>query len=255
MAAGFETPTLFTIANDLKDMQVVADVDEADIGYVAEGQRVEFTVDAYPDDVFTGNVKQVRLEATTESSVVTYEVVISASNPDLKLKPGLYGQCDDIYIRQTGRVCSSVQGSAVCAGYRTPFQIGFKCFRSSCRYGRIRDGLGCRRTDSTSGERVHRCHGRRCHRDHLRHTGGRAGGSGPENGSTGSQVTGTAGTQPLHARSPEIINTAMRDIIRLEDIRRDFIVGEETVHALRGVSFNISEGEFVIVTATSGSGK
>ena len=89
VAAGFETPTLFTIANDLTDMQVIADVDEADIGYVQEGQRVDFTVDAYPDDVFTGTVEQVRLEATTESSVVTYEVVITADNPELKLKPRL----------------------------------------------------------------------------------------------------------------------------------------------------------------------
>lgn len=89
VAAGFETPTLFTIANDLTQMQVIADVDEADIGQVKEGQRVEFTVDAYPDDTFTGTVEQVRLEATTESSVVTYEVVITAYNPDLKLKPGL----------------------------------------------------------------------------------------------------------------------------------------------------------------------
>lgn len=89
VAAGFETPTLFTIANDLTQMQVIADVDEADIGQVRDGQWVEFTVDAYPDDTFEGTVQQVRLEATTESSVVTYEVVISAYNPDLKLKPGL----------------------------------------------------------------------------------------------------------------------------------------------------------------------
>ena len=89
VAAGFETPTLFTIANDLTQMQVVADVDEADIGQVSDGQRVEFTVDAYPDDTFEGVVEQVRLEATTESSVVTYEVVITAYNPELKLKPGL----------------------------------------------------------------------------------------------------------------------------------------------------------------------
>ena len=89
VAASFETPTLFTIAHDLTQMQVVADVDEADIGQVRDGQRVEFTVDAYPDDTFEGTVQQVRLEATTESSVVTYEVVISAYNPDLKLKPGL----------------------------------------------------------------------------------------------------------------------------------------------------------------------
>ncbi len=89
VAAGFETPTLFTIAKDLTDMQVIADVDEADIGQVKEGQKVVFTVDAYPDDEFTGTVEQVRLEATTTSNVVTYEVVISAPNPDLKLKPGL----------------------------------------------------------------------------------------------------------------------------------------------------------------------
>ncbi|WP_251620766.1 efflux RND transporter periplasmic adaptor subunit [Odoribacter lunatus] len=89
VAAGFETPTLFNIANDLTEMQVIADVDEADIGQVAEGQRVTFEVDAYPNDVFEGIVTQVRLEATVESNVVTYEVVISAPNPDLKLKPGL----------------------------------------------------------------------------------------------------------------------------------------------------------------------
>lgn len=89
VAAGFETPTLFTIAQDLTDMQVIADVDEADIGQVSVGQRVSFTVDAYPDDVFNGTVQQVRLEATTSTSVTTYEVVIDAKNPDLKLKPGL----------------------------------------------------------------------------------------------------------------------------------------------------------------------
>ncbi len=89
VAAGFETPTLFTIAKDLTKMQIIADVDEADIGQVVKDQRVEFTVDAYPDDIFVGTVDQVRLEATTSSNVVTYEVVIKAENPDLKLKPGL----------------------------------------------------------------------------------------------------------------------------------------------------------------------
>lgn len=89
VAAGFSTPTLFTIANDLTQMQVIADVDEADIGEVKEGQPVEFTVDAYPNDTFHGEVTQVRLEATVTNNVVTYEVVISAPNPDYKLKPGL----------------------------------------------------------------------------------------------------------------------------------------------------------------------
>ena len=89
VAASFSTPELFTIAQNLKEMQVVADVDEADIGDVREGERVTFTVDAYPDDTFEGTVKQVRQEATTTNNVVTYEVVISAPNADLKLKPGL----------------------------------------------------------------------------------------------------------------------------------------------------------------------
>ena len=89
VAASFNTPELFTIAQDLTDMRVIADIDEADIGGVKEGQRVTFTVDAFPEDHFEGKVTQVRQQATTESNVVTYEVVISAPNNDLKLKPGL----------------------------------------------------------------------------------------------------------------------------------------------------------------------
>lgn len=89
VAASFNTPELFTIAQDLTNMQVVANVDEADIGGVKEGERVTFTVDAYPDETFQGTVKQVRQEATTTNNVVTYEVVISAPNTNLKLKPGL----------------------------------------------------------------------------------------------------------------------------------------------------------------------
>lgn len=89
VAASFSTPTLFTIAQDLTDMRVIAKVDEADIGGVREGQRVAFTVDAYPDETFEGRVTQVRQEGTEESNVVTYEVVVSAPNADLKLKPGL----------------------------------------------------------------------------------------------------------------------------------------------------------------------
>lgn len=89
VASSFSTPELFVIAQDLTNMRVIADIDEADIGGVKEGQRVSFTVDAFPDDLFEGRVTQVRQQATTESNVVTYEVVISARNNDLKLKPGL----------------------------------------------------------------------------------------------------------------------------------------------------------------------
>ena len=89
VAASLSTPTLFTIAQDLKEMQVEADVDEADIGQVKEGQRVEFTVDAYIGETFNGVVTQVRLDPKITSNVVTYTVVVKAENEDLKLKPGL----------------------------------------------------------------------------------------------------------------------------------------------------------------------
>ena len=89
VAASFNTPELFNIAQDLTNMRVIADIDEADIGSVKEGQRASFTVDAYPNDVFSGEVTQVRQEATTTNNLVTYEVVSSAPNQDLKRKPGL----------------------------------------------------------------------------------------------------------------------------------------------------------------------
>ena len=89
VASSFSTPSICRIAKDLTDMQCIAKVDEADIGEVREGQRVTFTVDAYPDDVFSGSVKQVRQNPVTTNNVVTYEVVISAPNADFKLKPGL----------------------------------------------------------------------------------------------------------------------------------------------------------------------
>lgn len=115
VASGFETPTLFTIAADLTKMQVVADVDEADIAGVRDSARVTFTVDAYPDDVFEGKVYQIRLGSTNSSSsnststtsetVVTYEVVITADNPDLKLKPRLTANAT-IYTQARDHVLS-----------------------------------------------------------------------------------------------------------------------------------------------------
>lgn len=104
VAASFSTPTLFTIARDLTDMRVIAKVDEADIGSVRQGQRVTFTVDAYPEDTFEGKVTQVRQEATTESNVVTYQVVISAPNPDLKLLPGLTANVVIVTAEKKGAV-------------------------------------------------------------------------------------------------------------------------------------------------------
>ena len=109
VAASFSTPELFTIAKDLTNMQVVADVDEADIGDVAVGERVTFTVDAYPNDTFEGTVKQVRLQATTTNNVVTYEVVISAPNADLKLKPGLTANVTIYTAERQGVTCATAK--------------------------------------------------------------------------------------------------------------------------------------------------
>ena len=89
VAASFNTPEIFTIAQDLTQMQVEADIDESDIGMIRRGQRVDFDVDAYPDEKFTGTVEQIRLSPVTTSGVVTYTVIINAPNPDQKLLPGM----------------------------------------------------------------------------------------------------------------------------------------------------------------------
>lgn len=102
VAASYSTPTLFTIANDLTQMKVEADVDEADIGQVKEGQKVTFTVDAYIDDVFYGEVQQIRLQPTTTNNVVTYTVIITAHNPDLKLLPGMTASVTIVTESETG---------------------------------------------------------------------------------------------------------------------------------------------------------
>lgn len=93
VAASMSTPTLFVIAKDLSQMKVMADVDEADIGQVKQGQRVTFTVDAFQNDTFHGTVQEVRLNPTTTSNVVTYTVVITAENPEQKLLPGMTATC------------------------------------------------------------------------------------------------------------------------------------------------------------------
>ena len=103
------TPTLFTIAQDLTDMRVIADVDEADIGGVKVGQRVSFAVDAFPNDKFEGRVTQVRQQATTSSNVVTYQVVISAPNPDLKLMPGLTANVEIFTLELHDVICVSAK--------------------------------------------------------------------------------------------------------------------------------------------------
>lgn len=102
VAASFETPELFSVAEDLTKMQIEASVVEADIAKVKEGQKVRFTVDSYADDYFYGTVTQVRNEATTTSNVVTYTVVIGIDNTDMKLKPGMTANVEIITAEEKG---------------------------------------------------------------------------------------------------------------------------------------------------------
>lgn len=102
VAASFETPEIFSVAEDLTKMQIEASVVEADIAKVKEGQKVRFTVDSYSDDYFYGTVTQVRNEATTTSNVVTYTVVIGIDNTDMKLKPGMTANVEIITAEEKG---------------------------------------------------------------------------------------------------------------------------------------------------------
>ncbi len=106
VAASFQAPELFTIAQDLTKMQIEVNVSEADIGSVKEGQEVEYTLDGYPDSTFYGKVTQVRLDSTTTSNVVTYTVIVSVNNDDLKLKPGMTANVSIITKRSENVMCA-----------------------------------------------------------------------------------------------------------------------------------------------------
>jgi HlyD family secretion protein len=102
VAASLSAPTIYTIANDLTKMQVLATIDEADIGQVRDGQDVSFTVDAYPERIFHGKVAQIRLQPQTISNVVNYTVVIDVPNPDLKLMPGMTATVNILVAHKEG---------------------------------------------------------------------------------------------------------------------------------------------------------
>ena len=260
VAAGFETPTLFTIANDLTQMQVVADVDEADIGQVADGQRVQFSVDAYPDDTFEGTVLQVRLEATTESNVVTYEVVIDAPNPDLKLKPGLTANVTIFTLEKDDATAVPTKALRFVPNAELLGEIGLTAVETDSQAAPGSRELWVKEGTTLRPRRVY---------------AGAASGDMTEitEGLTGSEeiVTGLVTAKPREEtaaieRSPFMPGppgsndkkkkrTTMKEVIRLDNIRRDFVVGDEVVHALRGISLTITEGEFVTIMGTSGSGK
>ena len=105
VAASFQAPELFTVARDLKEMQIEVSVSEADIGKIKEGQEVDYTLDGYPDEVFKGRVSQVRISPTTVSNVVTYTVVVSVDNDELILKPGMTANVSIITQKRENVLC------------------------------------------------------------------------------------------------------------------------------------------------------
>lgn len=105
VAASFQAPELFTVAKDLKEMQIEVNVSEADIGKIKEGQEVDYTLDGYQDQVFKGRVSQVRISPTTVSNVVTYTVVVRVDNDDLKLKPGMTANVSIITQKKENVLC------------------------------------------------------------------------------------------------------------------------------------------------------
>ena len=105
VAASFQAPELFTVARDLKEMQIEVSVSEADIGKIKEGQEVDYTLDGYPDEVFKGIVSQVRISPTTVSNVVTYTVVVSVDNDELILKPGMTANVSIITQKKENVLC------------------------------------------------------------------------------------------------------------------------------------------------------
>jgi HlyD family secretion protein len=105
VAASFQTPTLFTVAQDLTKMQIEVSVSEADIGRVRQGQNVEYSLDGYPNDTFYGKVTQVRISPTTVSNVVTYTVIVSVDNDDGKLKPGMTANVSIITDKKEDALC------------------------------------------------------------------------------------------------------------------------------------------------------
>ena len=256
VAAGFSTPTLFTIANDLRKMRVIADVDEADIGEVQEGQYVTFTVDAYPEDMFEGSVIQIRLLATTTSNVVTYEVVIDAPNEDLKLKPGLTAEVNIYILNKENIITVPLRALRfVPEGYTVP-DSGSHVFVMNP------DGTLSARAVSTGvsdGIYSEITYGLKQGEQVV--SGLKAAGKlSAENGNAAATTAAATVLYASQARTGrqytyQITTTGMNEIIKVEDLKRDFVVGEETVHALRDLSFTIAEGEFVTIMGTSGSGK
>ena len=282
VASSFNTPTLFQIANDLRQMQIDSSVAEADVGGVQEGQSVDFTVDAYPTRTFAGSVRQVRNSPTTVNNVVTYDCVISVTNSDLKLKPGMTANVSIIVAERTNVL--SIPNSAL--RFHPPDYAGADTNMAWALSATNQPNLA-----SAASQPGHHGHGGEHPIYHtvflltaqgsdpklqpVRIQTGISDGistevlSGLDEGATvvirpdsdrpaigSGQQSKPARKQPAaalnHRRNPVVQN---HPVIKLDDIHKTYHTGEVDVHAVRGISLEIFPGEFVAIMGSSGSGK
>ena len=278
VAASMQAPTLFVLAEDLARMQVNASVDESDIGQIQPGQQVTFQVDAYPDQVFTGSVRQVRLDPVVEQNVVSYVTVIDVPNPELKLKPGMTANVsveiaradhalrvpnaafrfrpDPEVLQAMGRPAAGAGDDGQPATSRADRsaqrddrdgQSVWVLTEAGLRRTRVQTGVNDGTvTAITGGDLRGGCaRGDGCRR-HAGPTAARSGGSPAHTAAAG---------QGCDCRANRTGRRAMTPVIALRDIERVYTLGEVRVHALRGITLDVQPGEFVMLTGPSGSGK
>jgi HlyD family secretion protein len=252
VAASFNTPELFKIAKDLREMQIDAYFAEADVGQVKVGMPVSFRVDAFPNERFNGVVKQIRLSPKTDSNVVTYDVVIGVSNPDERLLPGMTAYVDvSVASRQdvlrlpnaalrfhpeqaagkaAGGDAATAQRSKKKAAGTTVYVPGADGTPQAVQ---VKTGVADRRfTEILSGPLREGVHG----------GGGRPQGHGGKE------------TRPRHA-DENVMDDASAPIIEITDLVKEYASGAGPVRILHGISLTIRRGEFVAVMGPSGSGK
>ena len=240
VAASFQTPTLFSIAQDLTKMQIHTNVDEADIGKILVGQTVSFTVDAYPDTIFNGKVAEVRNAPITVSNVVTYDVVIQVENPQLKLKPGMTANVSitiethpDV-LRIPNAALRFKPAEAKDKSDITLDKRGIKgpkvwiLEKDKPKSVKVTIGLSDGNYTEISGGEIKE--GQEIITDNL----------------NGKKNNGSSGAPRLHA---------LMALIETQKLAKFYDVGDEGVHALEDVSITINMGEFVAIMGPSGSGK